>query len=996
MKRRKNSPNKEYKLNFYTAIRTLLILLILSESALSAVMFDPQLKWKSIKTDHFYIHFHQGLGKIALRLSEIAEDAHKDLTKDIGWQPALRTDVVLVDNTDMANGFAIPVPYNKIQLYITRPMLNSVLNNYRDWLKLVFVHEYTHILNMDTVSGIPAGSRYILGRTCFPNIFLPIWSIEGNAVFQESKNTIFGRNNSNYTDMILRTEIYSGRFKPISKASVFPREWPLGNVPYLYGGLFIDYLEKKYGTKSMSAFFHENSDNLIPYSDNIYPIPYFFNKDAKDIFNKSFSQLWDEWKVYIKARYMKQVARIKKKPVTEFTIISNRDYNSILPRFGRKGKFIFYIENPTRKRNALYSYNIAMKQTARLCDVNYPNSLSVSLQNDIYISDIELYRSFSAFYDIHKYSYSYRKITAGFRSRFMDIFPDNSKYAVITGANNRYSLIITDKEFKTRNIIINRSGIQLDNVKVSPQGDRLIFSIKDKNGFTDLVIYNNTTKRFTRLTNDSFNDIQAVWHPDGKRIIFSSDRGGIYNLYEIDIAGKKLKRITNLMGGGFWPDISPDGKKIVFSAYMPQGHAVAIMKYPDKFIDRDNLIFSDLTASFFDKKNEDHRTGIAGKTLIEDYNPVFSGLPSSYIPYMFSQEIYKDKYDTAYGLFTYGMDSLMRHIYLIEGNAYAKQKRADINVSYTYTSFYPDISIGYRDNTLFFGEDGFPWEENNKEPLKRELNRLAFAALYFPFKRFNYSQFFQLAYIYKKKYIDIYYPGQTVASYEITYPKVQAVYSFNNTWYYTYSISREDGRNITLAADYYHKKLGAQSEIFRGRAEYYEFLPGLFNNNAFMVRMRGGFSLNNPDYLAVYSLGKFKNGNENEPSVSTNEWGLRGYPAGVKYGNNIATAALEYRFPILQADSAFKTFPLMFRDLWGLLFFEYGDVWDSDPQLKEFKASAGAELHIKITVGYAADISGFAGYAKGFDEGGETQFYLGISSIFKDLPGNLRKRLEYF
>ncbi len=113
---------------------------------------------------------------------------------------------------------------------------------------------------------MPLAGRYILGRfpLFFPNIFLPVWTLEGNAVYHESKDSKFGRNNSTYADMIMRTEAAYDGLKSIDKASHFPREWPMGNVPYLYGGLFVQYLERTYGTGSFAAYMHENADNIIP------------------------------------------------------------------------------------------------------------------------------------------------------------------------------------------------------------------------------------------------------------------------------------------------------------------------------------------------------------------------------------------------------------------------------------------------------------------------------------------------------------------------------------------------------------------------------------------------------------------------------------------------------------------------------------------------------------------------------------------------------------
>jgi hypothetical protein len=57
-----------------------------------------------------------------------------------------------------------------------------------DWLRLAFTHEFTHILHLDRSEGWARAVRSIFGRTplAFPNVFLPIWQIEGLAVYEES------------------------------------------------------------------------------------------------------------------------------------------------------------------------------------------------------------------------------------------------------------------------------------------------------------------------------------------------------------------------------------------------------------------------------------------------------------------------------------------------------------------------------------------------------------------------------------------------------------------------------------------------------------------------------------------------------------------------------------------------------------------------------------------------------------------------------------------
>src|SRR6185437_12570991 len=53
------------------------------------------------------------------------------------------------------------------------------------------------------------------------------------------------------------------------------------------------------------------------------------------------------------------------------------------------------------------------------------------------------------------------------------------------------------------------------------------------------------------------------WSPDGKQIVFVSDRSGRPNLYAIDAGGSNLRRLTSSAGDDS-PRWSHDGQHIVF------------------------------------------------------------------------------------------------------------------------------------------------------------------------------------------------------------------------------------------------------------------------------------------------------------------------------------------------------------------------------------------------------------------------------------------------
>jgi hypothetical protein len=74
---------------------------------------DPSFSWMTLTSSHFLIHYHQGEEALAQRTVVIAEDVHARLVPRMKSQPHDRTNIVLVDALDDANGWATPLPPQK-------------------------------------------------------------------------------------------------------------------------------------------------------------------------------------------------------------------------------------------------------------------------------------------------------------------------------------------------------------------------------------------------------------------------------------------------------------------------------------------------------------------------------------------------------------------------------------------------------------------------------------------------------------------------------------------------------------------------------------------------------------------------------------------------------------------------------------------------------------------------------------------------------------------
>lgn len=917
--------------------------------AAAASLYAPDLTWRTRTTAHFAIHYHQGLEAFAARTGDVAEAAYARQTDRLEWVPRSRTHLVLADQTDRANGLSTMFPYDRIILNVTPPGGDAGLElNPREWDRLLFVHEYTHILHLDRGAGLPLRLRRVFGRMplLFPNAFNPPWMLEGLAVREETLGTEGGRGRGALFAGILRAQGAEDAVPPISKADHFFHTWPGGRAPYLYGEAFLADLAERRGADAPIGL-------LAPYSDNL--IPYLLAGSFYEATGEGLSDAWDGWR----GRVAAEAKAFPGGPPEGAVRLTDSGYTTGGARFAPGGDLFAYSEATPHDHTRILLAPAGGGTPREVAWRNGNRDLAFAPDGrSLVFSQLELADSFRLYHDLYRADLAtgkVRRLTRGARLREADVAPDGRIVAVQAGTPEPgdTSLVLLDPDASAPPAVLLALGREavFAQPRFSPDGRTVAVSVWRPGQGRHIALVDAATGSYRLVTRGPSNHGQPAWSPDGRYLLYTDDASGVFDLYALEVDTGARLRVTRELAGAFAPEAAPDGGALVYTRLTAGGFDLYRMPYDPASWTPAPPPIADPAPMPPDPPEVPATDG--------PYHPYPAALPRFWIPVAYDEDR-----DSFYGLVTLGTDPLGHHTYLLQA-AGGPNRLFEGYVTYIYDRLRPTVVLNASQNIR--GRLLLPSGVVGGWLRERE----ATIDLMFPVNRVNRRE--RLIVGVGVDDLGVHDLCATcTASGLYTDHLLRLGLTHDSAHRYGLGISPTDGRRLALTAEIASDKWGSDRTGTVTVADWQEFVPLPLRAQVVAVRLTGADASGARRVTAGGAPNVVEDAFDRDFSV-------RGVPERALVGDRLGRAGLSWRFPLGLPEWAPWTLPVFLEKLHGNLFFEGARVRRVDDRVKHVEGG-GAELGTDWVAGYVLPLTVRFGVARGLGRRGETQVYVRVEA----------------
>jgi hypothetical protein len=899
-------------------------ILLLGPPAAAATRYDPRLQFRTVRTAHFDIHAHQGEEALAARLAAIAERVRARLEPELG-APHARVHVILVDQADIANGWATPFPYDAIEIVALPPASDSLIGNTPDWLDVVFAHEYTHIVHLDRTRGWMRAIRGVFGRVpvAFPNMFLPVWQVEGLATFEESRQSGEGRVGAGDFRVIVDAAARRGRFEPRDRASGGLIDWPSGQTPYAYGALFHQYLADRYGADSIRALADATAGR----------VPFFGAGAFSHVFGSSVGRLWDDFGDAHAA-----AAVTPSRTDAAATRLTRDGFEVTGLRMGDDGALYF-------ERTDAGGFPSLMRldregRPSRLA-WRYAGNRTAVRDGWVVFDQVHFVRSVALYSDLYAVQASggaVRALTHDARAGDPDISPDGRHIACTVETAGRHALALLDFEPAgppaLLRLFIDDSASDFGAPRWSPDG-RAIAAVRRHDGSYELTVIDAATRDVRVLTRGP-RVAAPSWTADGRTILVAAAPGAEpFNVFAVDAASGAVRRVTDSASGARMPELSRDGRSLVYVGYTPDGSD--LFRVP---VDRASWQIVDPRTFRTDAGATSSGPPMAQRAA--PYSPWRTLRPTYWTPVVAT-----DAGEAVVGAGTAMADVLGRHAYAADAAWSASRARPDWNLSYAYDRWRPTLFAAYSDDTD---------PVQDAEVRAREL----IAGLLLPFRTIRRTNTLLAAFDATADRVACAAPCRVRLS-AADRRAGRGGWLFDSRRAYGYSISTEEGAEIELAAE--AGRAGGRLATGTALADLRGYHRVFRSRTVLAVRGAAAVTWGDLDARRAFSA------SGPGPSVATLGFDrdaiglLRGFAADAVLGSRAAVLNADLRFPLVRIQRGAGSWPVFLRTLHAAIFGDAGQAWDGPFRMRDTRLSSGGELSLDLVLGHYLPVTFTAGAA---------------------------------
>ncbi len=475
--------------------------------------------WKSISSDHFEVYTYSGLDSLAMRVLDLAEKTHAVLSVRMGHTLTRRVPIILYgSHNDFAQTNVTPELIDAGTGGFTEALRNRVVlpftGSYED-LRHVVVHELVHAVMFDMLYGGSAAA--LLARQSYFSV--PLWFAEGMAEY-------FSLGMEPNAEMFLRDGSIEGYLPPL--------EYSGGYLVYKQGQSAIGYLVDRFGEDRLRDVLRR-----IRQSHN-------FERAFQRSVGTTVPKFDEQWRTWVRKQYWPTVADKEDPELFARRLTNHRRDESNLntaPAVSPQGDRIAYFSDRRQYTDVYVMSALDGKVLRRV----------IRGERNVQFEAIPSFRS---------------SITWS---------PQGDRLALTAKSAGKDVLYVVKV---SNGKVLRRLDLPCDALYYpawSPKSDSIAV-VGVKVGRSDLWMVNAKGGQATRLTDDTHDEKEPTWRPDGSSLTFASDRlapvvlhpvrtvreYGAYGIFDLDLASGRITKVLDTYGDDHAPAWSPDGRRLAF------------------------------------------------------------------------------------------------------------------------------------------------------------------------------------------------------------------------------------------------------------------------------------------------------------------------------------------------------------------------------------------------------------------------------------------------